>query len=366
MLDTALKILKTIEENGYKAYIVGGFVRDYVLGIQSNDIDICTSATPKDISQIFSNAYLSNNEYGSVTIIYGNIRFEITTFRKESNYSDNRRPDTFEFIDDIYEDLKRRDFLINTLCMDKDGNILDLLDGKNDINNKIIHTVGNSYVRFSEDAFRILRAVRFATFLNFELSDDIKKSILDTKHLLKRISYERKREELDKIFTSGNISYGIDLLCELELDRELELGNLNRITNYDDLMGIWAQISYPNNTYKFTSNEKDLINRIKEVLILDNTDSNVLYEYGLYVNSVAAAIKGIDKKVIADLYNKLPIKSNRDIKINGEDISLCLNREPGKYIKEIINDIKNKILNNSLENDKEVLIKYVEDNYSVI
>ena len=363
MLENALKLLKKIEENGFKAYIVGGFVRDHLLGIESNDIDICTNAKPKDIRNIFKSACLPNEEYGSVTVIVKNIRYEITTFRKEYSYIGNRKPDDFEFIDDLHEDLKRRDFLINTLCIDRHGNILDILNGRRDLEDKVIHAVGNGYNRFTEDAFRILRAIRFATTLKFELSTDIKNAIIETKNLLKNISYERKREELDKIFTNQNVDYGVSLLCELGLLEVLDIPNLNNVKKFDDLMGVWAQLKVDDDTYRFTSNEKNLINGIQAVLDLDNYDPYVLYKHGLYVNSVAAGIKNLDKKEVTQIYNSLPIYNKNDIAINGKDILDVLNKEPGDYIKIIIKDIEKKILYNELENDKEVLLKYVLENY---
>ena len=363
MLENALKLLKKIEDNGFKAYIVGGFVRDHLLGIESNDIDICTNAKPKDIHDIFKSACLPNEEYGSVTVIVKNIRYEITTFRKEYSYIGNRKPGSFEFIDDLHEDLKRRDFLINTLCIDRYGNILDILNGRSDLDAKVIHAVGNSYHRFTEDAFRILRAIRFATTLKFELSTDIKNAIIETKNLLKNISYERKREELDKIFTNQNVDYGVSLLCELELLDVLDIPNLNKVRNFDDLMGVWAQLKVNDGTYRFTSNERNLINGIQAVLDLDNYDYYVLYKHGLYVNSVAAGIKNLDKKEVTQIYNSLPIYNKNDIAINGKDISLVLNKEPGDYIKTIIKDIEKKILYNELENNKEILLKYVLENY---
>ena len=321
MLENALKLLKKIEKNGFKAYIVGGFVRDYVLGIESNDIDICTNAKPKDIHEIFGNACLPNEEYGSVTVIVKNVRYEITTFRKEYSYVGNRKPSNYEFIDDLHEDLKRRDFLINTLCIDSYGNVLDILNGRKDLGDKVIHSVGDSYHRFTEDAFRILRAIRFATTLKFELSSNIKNAILETKGLLKNISYERKREELDKIFTNPNVEYGISLLITLGLDMVLDIPNLSMVKNYDDLMGVWAQPDVSDETYRFTTNEKNLIAGIQKVLDMDNYDPYVLYKNGLYVNSVAAGIKELDKKLLTKIYNELPIHNKNDIAINGKDFT---------------------------------------------
>ena len=138
MLEVALKLIEEITLNGFKAYIVGGFVRDYILGIPSNDIDITTSATPKEIKEIFADSCLPNEDYGSVTVIKKGIRFEITTFRKEMEYVDNRRPSEIKYIDDLYQDLLRRDFTINTICMNSAGEIIDYLGGQSDIDNKII------------------------------------------------------------------------------------------------------------------------------------------------------------------------------------------------------------------------------------
>ena len=125
MIDIALKLLNEFVSRSYKAYIVGGFVRDYILGIESNDIDITTNATPKEIKEIFEDSCLPNEDYGSVTVMWRGIRFEITTFRREIEYLNNRKPVEIRYIDDLMTDLLRRDFTINTLCMDCDGNILD-------------------------------------------------------------------------------------------------------------------------------------------------------------------------------------------------------------------------------------------------
>lgn len=362
MLKTALKLIKKIEESGYQAYIVGGFVRDKILDVSSNDIDICTSARPSDIRNIFPNSCLPNEDYGSVTVIIKNIRFEITTFRREITYLNNRKPVEFEYIDNLLDDLKRRDFKINTLCMDKDGNIIDLLNGKNDITNREINTVGDSYLKFSEDALRILRAVRFATILDFRLSNDVKQAILKTKSYLKKLSYERKKEELNKIFASIHVKYGVKLLIELGLDKELGLDNLNKIKYFDDLMGIWAQLGV-DDIYKFSKNEKQIMGQIREVLELDSLEDFILYKYGLYVSSVVAGIKGIDKKVITAKYNNLPIKCRSDLVINGNNIVEILDIKPDKKLRNILNDIENKVILRQLDNNFEVLEKYILDSY---
>lgn len=358
MLETALKLIKTIEDHGYIAYIVGGFVRDNLLGIPSNDIDICTSARPSDIRNIFPNSCLPNEAYGSVTVVIKNIRFEITTFRKEIRYLNNRKPIEFEYINDLMEDLKRRDFRINTICMDQNKKVIDLLNGKQDLDKREVNTVGDSVYKFSEDSLRILRAVRFATILNFSLSKEVKNAILETRHYVRNLSYHRKKEELDKIFGSVNVRYGVKLLIELGLDQELQLTNLKEIKNFDDLVGIWAQLEVED-IYPFTKNEKELMKSIRKVSKLDPFDSFTLYQYGLYVCSVVADIKGLDKRIITKTYNDLPIKCRSDIKINGMDIMKLLNRKPGNYLKKILDDIEEKILNHGLKNDEETLKSYL-------
>lgn len=362
MLKTALRLIEKIEENGYQAYIVGGFVRDKILGITSNDIDICTNARPSDIRRIFPNSCLPNEDYGSVTVVLKNIRFEITTFRREIKYLNNRKPVEFEYIDSLLDDLKRRDFKINTICMDKDGKIIDLLDGNTDLIKREINTVGDSYLKFSEDSLRILRAIRFATILDFRLSEEVKLAIIKAKKYLKTLSYERKREELNKIFASKHVKYGVKLLLELGLDEELELNNLRNVKCFDDLMGVWAQLDV-SEVYPFSKNEKEIINNIKEVLELDVLNPLVLYKYGLYVNSIVADIKGIDKKIVTKKYNELPIKCRSDILLNGKEIMSILGTNPGKYLRNIINNIETEIIVGNLSNTKEDISNYVL-NYS--
>ena len=174
MEEKALEILKIFNENNYEAYVVGGYVRDYVLNRKTNDIDICTSATPKEILEIFDNVMISDMKYGSVVISYKGYNFDVTTFRKEIKYEGNRKPVKIKYIKDLKKDLLRRDFTVNTLCMNSRGEVIDILNIKNDLDNKILRTVGNPRYRIKEDSLRILRCVRFATILDFKIEDKTK------------------------------------------------------------------------------------------------------------------------------------------------------------------------------------------------
>lgn len=362
MYESTLKILKKINDAGFKSYVVGGYVRDIYLNRHSMDVDICTNATPQELKEIFGGAMLPNVNYGSVTIVYKKIRFEITTFRKEIKYENNRLPVKIKYIDNLIDDLKRRDFTINTLCMDENGEIIDLLGASADLDNKIIRMVGNPRKRLKEDTLRILRAIRFATILNFQLEDSLKKYIKKYGYLLKKLSYYRRQEELQKIFTSSNVKYGIELLKELDLDKHLELSNIDKLVITPSLIGIWAQLGV-SEIYAFSKQDKKTIESIKELLSLDLYDPKVLYTYGLYNCSIAAEILELPKKIITKKYNDLIIHNKKDIKISGNDIAKALNKAPGAYISEIIDDLEEAILDNRVKNEFNCLKDYVVEKY---
>ncbi|MBE6138413.1 MAG: hypothetical protein E7173_01545 [Firmicutes bacterium] len=362
MYGATLKILKKINTAGFKSYVVGGYVRDLYLNRHSMDVDICTNATPQELKEIFGGAMLPSVNYGSVTIVYNKIRFEITTFRKELKYENNRLPIKIKYIDSLLDDVKRRDFTINTLCMDENGEIIDLLGAIRDLDDKVIRMVGNPKKRLKEDALRILRAIRFATILNFRLDDNLKKYIKKYGHLLKKLSYYRKQTELEKIFSSSNAHYGISLLKELELVESLELSNIDNLVITPSLIGIWSQLGVED-IYGFSKHDKETIKGIQRLLELDLYDSKILYHYGLYNCSIAAEILKLPKKIVTKKYNDLVIHSTNDIMIKGNDIAQILNRKPGPYIKEIIEDLENSILDHVVENQFESLKSYIVNKY---
>lgn len=369
MKEIALEFLKIINSRGYISYIVGGFVRDDIMNIESHDIDINTNATPKELKEIFTNVKFpknmnDENSYGSVTVIYKNVLFEVTTFREELEYLDNRHPSSIHYINDLETDLKRRDFTINAICMDYEGNIIDPLNGRYDLEKKLIKTINNPYKSFSDDALRILRAVRFATILNFNLDEELVTAISVTKKYLKNISYDRKKHELDKIFASIHVKFGIELLKKLDLIDILELSNIDRIRDYSDLIGIWSMINPK--TYPFTKNEKELIKNINIAYELDNLNPLVLYKYGLYVNTIAGINKNLDKKEINEAYQNLPIKARTDINITADEICKLLNKKPSLFLKDIFNHLEIEILNGSLQNINTSLKEYVLKSFNNI
>ena len=359
MLKKNLEILKKIEDNGYQAYIVGGYVRDYIMKYDSADVDICTNARPKDLIKIFNDAILPSEKYGAVTIKYSGIRYEITTFRKELKY-ENRRPIEIEYTNDLVEDIERRDFTINSMCMDRDGNIIDLFDGKKDISKKIIKSLGNASIKFEEDPLRILRAIRFATTLNFKLDKDIVLSIKENAKYLKDISYDRKKIELNKIFASNNVKYGIKLINSFNLGEYLDI-NLNKIKFTSDILGIWAQLDVIDK-YPFTKNEKDIIKNIVKIVENKTIGKYEIYKYGLYQTSIAAEILGINKNIIVRLDRNLVIRSKKDINITSEEILKLVDKEPGIWLSNLYDDLEMKIITSKLKNEKSKIIEYILKN----
>ena len=337
MKDIALKLLNKIEDAGYQAYIVGGFVRNELLGLESNDIDITTNATPKDLCSIFKDAIMPKVEYGAVSIIINQIPFEITTFRKEFDYQNNRRPEKIIYIDSLKEDLLRRDFTINTICMDKNGSIIDLLNGKKDLDAKEIKTVQDSISSFS---FNV-------TLLKIEA-----------------LSKERVKEELNKIFSSQNSQYGIDLLLELKLDEVLDIPKLKNIHYYSQSIGIWAFLEVEDQ-YPFSKNEKEMMEQIRKAS-LDVLNPYSLYQNGLYASYVAGEMLGISKKEIAECYEKLPIKGRKELLIKGTEIAKLLGKEPGPYLSKWIEKLEQEVVLGHLKNEKRVLLNYCLKNQSMI
>ncbi|MEG0282264.1 MAG: CCA tRNA nucleotidyltransferase [Clostridia bacterium] len=211
------KIITSLNENGYKGYVVGGAVRDGIMNEEAKDVDLCTDAKPEEVIRIFKNTFSKGIKHGTVSVKIGEEFYEITTFRKEDKYTDLRRPDNVVYIKDINEDLKRRDFTINAMAYNKESGLIDLFGGVLDIKNKLIRCVGNPDERFSEDALRMIRAIRFAATLNFKIEEKTYQSIEKNKAKIKYISVERLKEEFTKIIVSDNLKYGMDIMKNLNI-----------------------------------------------------------------------------------------------------------------------------------------------------
>ncbi len=200
--------ISSLTARGYKAYVVGGAVRDHLMNRQINDYDICTSALPTEVESVFSDYKVIETgiKHGTVTVLVGASHIEITTFRTEGSYSDGRHPDTVDFTSDIVKDLSRRDFTVNAIAYSPNEGYIDPFNGIADIQKKIIRCVGDPLNRFSEDALRILRALRFASTLDFDIDSDTSSAIFSLFDTLSVISKERVRDELKKLICGDGMS----------------------------------------------------------------------------------------------------------------------------------------------------------------
>lgn len=224
------QLLKQLENNGYEAYLVGGAVRDIILGLQPKDYDIATNALPNEVKKIFKKTIPTGEDYGTITVMINDAGYEITTYRKECDY-DGRRPKAVSFANTIKEDLSRRDFTINAIAMSLNGEIVDPFYGRYDLECGRIRCVGNTEERFKEDKLRILRAFRFASRYNFEIHPDILWEARENGDISK-LSKERICSEFNKIIMGENPKYHLTNLSEHEILHQI-ISSLECCYNFD-------------------------------------------------------------------------------------------------------------------------------------
>lgn len=345
------KILKTLEKHGFEAYIVGGAVRDFVLGRKTNDFDIATNALPMELVGIFG-PLSGKNEYGSYHIKYKGINVDITTYRKVEIYQKGHLA-TINYANNLLEDAKRRDFTMNAIYENKKGIKIDPYDGLKHLKEKRIVCIGDPQKRFLEDPLRILRAIRFAAVYQFSLEDDIKEAIILLRHHLKEISMFNKKKELDRIFLAN----GFDLLKEYYLDEVLDL-EYDNITYVPDLVGLWAQVK-TNENYCFEKAFKNELKKVQKVINCGTMNVVDLYQNGLYVSLVCADILKLDRQKIEVQYSHLPITRRKEIKLSPEEIPQIVGCER-KQISFYLTKLTEAILTHKVKNKRKDLINYLE------
>lgn len=350
-------ILLKIQSEGYEAYLVGGYVRDYLLGKKTFDVDICTNALPKILHKIFPINNNSNN-YGGFNLKIKQYNIDITTYRKEIKY-ENRKPVEMVYINNLLEDLKRRDFTINALCMNEKEKIIDPLNGIKDIENRKIKIIGDVQNKLQEDPLRILRAIRFSTMLDFDIDNELLLAIKNSPYLVKNLSGERIKEEINKILLCDNCKKGMELIKKLKLNQYLGL-DYDVLIKCSDINMMWAQIE--TNKIPFTKVEKNYIIKLRELIEVGIINEKTLFKYGLYLNSVVSEYLGITKKDVNKIYKKMPIKNEKDLNILTCDIINVLDIKPSKKVGIIKQNIIDRILNRELKNDKKSIINYLIQN----
>ncbi len=363
-------LIDTIYENGYEAFMVGGCVRDNILNLIPNDYDITTNAKPKEIINIFKNYKIIDTgiKHGTVSIILNNNIYEITTYRIEGEYENNRRPKTVEFTSSIEEDLRRRDFTINAMAYNKQFGIIDKFNGLEDLQNRIIKTVGNPDERFKEDGLRMIRAIRFSSKLGFNIDENTLNGIYKNSYIIKNISTERINDEFTKILLSDN-PQNIILLYKTNIFKYLGIHcNLNR-DYYKELEKYINILSYCDNNLLdkliildyLISNEilkcidkcekyKYYCENIKKVNIINNLKySNKVINYcNDIMEYMIKDIDKIDKIVIKKYLNNIGYeKLNKVFKLKLIYNVFFNNKDKVEFFKQCINQL------DEIENSKE-------------
>jgi tRNA nucleotidyltransferase (CCA-adding enzyme) len=383
LFKNGIEVIKTLKAQGFEAFFVGGCVRDYLLDVKFNDIDIASNARTFEVRNLFENTQLIGEKYGTIQVIVNNEKIQITTYRQESNYSDSRHPSNVNFDTGYAKDVQRRDFTINGLLMDENLSIIDLVGGKDDLQKKVIKTIGPANERFKEDALRMLRAFYFVSKLDFYVENETFSAINHLASTLNNISKERILQELIKIIKAPHYKKALSLLAKSNirfflsgLTKGIEyLGNLfsNENPAYDMRVDTFFTLCFclngsVDNYYNFSNRS---LHQYQEALIIAKEKSylnpHILFHYGIEIPKLASWANYILKvdelriKEISQAFLNLPIKSIYDVAINGNTILEVTQKKMGSWVGKILNQIIDLILDHQLKNEKETLIKYLKE-----
>ena len=372
----ALPVLEKIQAHGFEAYFVGGSVRDALLQRPIHDVDIATSAYPAETKAIFPHTIDVGIDHGTVLVLAGQSEaehYEITTFRTESTYTDYRRPDSVDFVRELSEDLKRRDFTINAFAMDTEGQIIDLFNGLSDLSGSRLRAVGIATERFNEDALRIMRAMRFAATLNFDVEKETFKAI------------ERIFIELDKLLLSKNWKKGLEILLTSQAytflpdlqEKAIQalLQTLKASFTFVNSEQAWAALLVHSDQinvkaflkkWKVSNDFIKYVYDLTEAYKLESWSLESIYRYGLEKALLVDQLKvaagqdiDCDQAYIYDA--KLQIHSKSELAVTGNDIIQTFNIKPGPILGKLLHQIEEQVVNNQLKNDRNKILIYIKE-----
>lgn len=380
-------IINKLDDNGFEAYIVGGCVRDMIMGRKPQDWDITTNAKPEDVKKVFGYTIDTGIKHGTVSLLINENIYEITTYRIDGEYIDNRHPENVKFTSDLAEDLLRRDFTINAMAYNHRSGLVDIYGGEDDIKNQIVKCVGVAYNRFSEDALRILRAIRFSAKLSFVIEKDTYDAMKLLSFGLDNISKERIRDELIKILISEkpeciNIINDIGatkVVFDVSNFNEMDAHITNKILATDS---IYIKTAFlmdylgldPEATLRYLKLDNTTIKKVK--LLSENKDikffaepifiRKLLNKIGMDNAKMLMEYLFIDKKIckedLTSFYEELgkkPIFERRQLLINGNDLKKI--GYSGENIGYILDKIMDEvIIEPDLNDSKDKLLEQVK------
>lgn len=383
------KVIKKIEEANEQAFFVGGCVRDLLLNRSIKDIDIATSASPKCIQTLFKKVIPVGIEHGTVIVRFNHQSYEVTTFRVDGKYSDQRHPDHVKFIHKIDKDLERRDFTINSLAMDREGKIIDLFGGKKDLQLKIIRTVGNGHERFLEDALRMVRAIRFSSQLGFTIEKETLTNIIDLRESIQSIAIERMTNEFTKLFAGKYVNKGIYYLQKSKIYQYLPIMSQHPyiiddfpilkypFRSFGEVLALFNYLD-PNIPISKWINGWKCSNQTKREMIALSKALHYYSQNGLdrwlvydlpakYYKGFLRLINNIwtnnwiDISLIKKIEKETPIRSTHDLALKGDDIiEMFPHRKKGPWIRNTINKIEKAIVFGKLRNRKTDLKEWIK------
>lgn len=408
-------ILDKFYENGFEAFIVGGCVRDSLIKRKPGDYDITTNALPEQIISLFDKTIPTGIKHGTITVMVNNVPYEVTTYRIDGEYLDNRKPEDVVFVSNIQEDLSRRDFTVNALAYSPQLGFKDFFNGEEDLKNKVIRCVGDPDKRFNEDALRMLRAIRFSCQLNFKIDKDTLDSIKKNHKLISNISVERIRDEFTKILLSNNASKGLTLLREIGIIKNIipELDGIREVNSYDTYDDIHdkftivdmtpkklhirlAALFYNLHNCEITENFCELIlkalkydnttvhdtcalvrevchiptlpNKVQLKKLINRTSKTLIFDlFALekaYINFKdeysTEHIELLESLVEEIIENNEPL-TVKDLYVDGKTLMSELSLKPGKDIGLILEKLLDYVLKNPSANDKDTLLELAKD-----
>ncbi|MDV7714742.1 CCA tRNA nucleotidyltransferase [Oenococcus oeni] len=380
----AIPVLNCLENHGYQAYFVGGSVRDAILRRPIHDVDITTDALPNEMKRIFKTAdNYAGEKHGTDLVFLNGKKYEVTTFRIDGKYLDNRHPKNVSFTKNLKEDLSRRDFTINAFAMNQEGELFDYFSGLNDLKKKIIRTVGDAKQRFSEDALRILRAFRFSSQLDFKIEEETLRASQMIKENLNDIATERIFIEFSKLLAGKNPQRSLRQMYDLGIvdflpGHELITDQSDLFRNYIGIQSSsdainWTRFIFFSNlressltkylgSWKMSNQLKKQIFKSINLLEKDKPSKLDLFDAGLEISIALSAIKRDDRNNLLSDYENLAIHDLSELDINGIDLK-NIGIPVGPIYGKIIEDLKEKVILGKINNNKQRLLKEAKDDY---
>lgn len=373
-INRAIRVINVLQENGYEGYIVGGAVRDHLLGVPTTDIDITTNAKPYQVAKLFKTVP-TGIKYGTVTVLFGTDQFEVTTYRVDGEYQDARHPEEVSFIATVEDDVKRRDFTINGMLMNDKREVIDYVGGKEDLRNKLIKTIGEPFQRFDEDALRMMRAFYFQAKLGFQIDRNTRDAITSLRHKLSNVANERILVELIKMFKGPYVKRAIQSMITTQVHDVLP--GLNKGLEYaltcDDMPYVDAFFTMAFTLHGSVPKEWTFSNKHRHRYEMGSFLANqpqpydpyTLYTYGLDLcllgNKVAHILGKAKnfKRQIEEAFKNLPIQSDLDLKLRANDMISLTNKKAGAWVKQMQTEMVKEVLNGRVKNERSELETYL-------